>query len=725
MIALREAVRRVLAGSTPAAPASDNRISWEIVQSVTGMNECVVLGHTLPVTGLAAFPVGARVPVAWKNGTPVAVIGHRTRRAQFHPSRRTDTKGIVEELVVGNFDGTLPTVWYRNQDRLEQVVDADGTPVSSLLRGVTPQQIKWGLDGKSFAVACSSGWWATFALDRDDANVLDPIAPGHARLLWMGRQAEFDAPMVTVTYRKRVTKKIVQWIGQRISFISYRAVQSRTGWWVWDSVFNVPYQGWEGEVSGEGAASVGTSKVFNLKALLAGTIRDWYGDPKVSIEELDWYLDNDRRLKFVYRVDWHYFWVGDNQTGTGTVPIPHAPVRLPDGTSGWGTGSETISVGGQGVGCLGAKRRSDLQTVPESHIFIVVPETASVEWASCPQSVTMGTDQHRFGSQLLEHVLHDEPSYPAGLPQPHWPDWDPPNPPGTPRKTDGYYGGANWSNLPLTIYRKDAGLVGDESTRVYSSTGTYQLFDATRLAALVGPYGEENTAEYSSSLSIIGSWTANYIVTFSIRTGGVRQLWHHRMVTAQVFSRRYVATVQGGGVLGTGIDEPLLFLVMEKYPYISGTGYINDLPMTWVGIVTVGGQVVATLRPWQYGLSGSACRLVAGNGHRLIWVLGVGAISPIQRYYSTNLDTGAEVSLNSTEVAALLASRSLMLTPDFVWERQDPQGFYALESLPTLTPDDVLTEYASLLAVEGAPEGSVRVVNDEAILSPLDRYRTT
>ena len=177
MIALREAVRRVLGGSPSAAPASDTRISWETVESVTGLNDCVVLGQTLPVTGLATFPVGARVPVAWRNGTPLAVIGHRTRRAQFHPSRRVGTKGIVEELLVGNFDNTSAGIWYRTHDRLEPITDSTGRPLTAFPQGSMPQVVQWGLDGKSFGVQCSGGVYAVSALSRDDPNTAEVSAP--------------------------------------------------------------------------------------------------------------------------------------------------------------------------------------------------------------------------------------------------------------------------------------------------------------------------------------------------------------------------------------------------------------------------------------------------------------------------------------------------------------------------------------------------------------------
>ena len=127
------------------------------------------------------------------------------------------------------------------------------------------------------------------------------------------------------------------------------------------------------------------------------------------------------------------------------------------------------------------------------------------------------------------------------------------------------------------------------------------------------------------------------------------------------------------------------------------------------------------LRDWQYGISGAS--LLSGNGHRIIWILQEGAIQPTASYRVTTA-LGEERSFTPAEREAFLASHARLYTPDFLWDRAEPQMFLEPAGLPTLTQDDVLTDFAALLAVEGAPEGSVRVVNDEEILSPLERYRT-
>ncbi len=713
MNALREAVRLVLGGSPSAAPASDTRISWETVESVTGLNECVVLGQTLPVTGLATFPVGARVPVAWRNGTPVAVIGHRTRRAQFHPSRRRTAQGIVEELLVGNFDNTAPGIWYRTHDRLEAITDGAGRPLTAFPQASTPQAVQWGLDGKSFGVQCSSGVYAVYALGRDDPNAYDASAPGSATLLWSGTPLTSTIPLCTVTWTNRLTRTIKEWIGK--VEIWGKWVQAQTGWssggiYYWAYVWDRVVQDWETTLSASGTASAGGSKTFPLKDVLAGTIVDYqHNSGRCTGRVVEWYLDADRQMRFIILAKWDYFWLGTSATGQGSVTWP-----VGYGTRGLESYTETFTVGG-GAGVIGAKRQSDQQTIDEQHVFLLNAATNSVEWSTAAPQATVGNETFQFAGRLLEHNLEHVPQQPSngGLPDPHWPD--PPGgiPPAEERES--YYAGANWSNLPQTLKSKNEGQVGDERGQPYSSTGTFQLFDPQRCPALSGPYGQLATGTFHGGLSIIGGLTVTWQVLYETRTGGYQLLWFHRVAGIQALSRRAAVSP---------VDEPLFFLVLERYPFIQGTGYINDLPMTWVGIVDRQGAIVHTLRPWQYGLSGQHCTLIDGNGHRLFWTCGIGAIQPETRYVYTDLDTHVETTLTRERLLQFLASRRRLLTPDFCWERLEPQGFYALEALPALEPDEILAEYGALLGTEGGPEGSVRVINDEEILSPLERYQT-
>ncbi len=713
MIALREAVRRVLGGSPSAAPASDTRISWETVESVTGLNDCVVLGQTLPVTGLATFPVGARVPVAWRNGTPLAVIGHRTRRAQFHPSRRVGTKGIVEELLVGNFDNTSAGIWYRTHDRLEPITDSAGHPLTAFPQGSTPQAVQWGLDGKSFGVQCSGGVYAVYALSRDDPNTADVSAPGSAALHWSGKPLTSTISLCTITWTNRLTRTIKEWIGK--VEIWGKWIQAQTPWhsggiYYWAYVWDRVVEAWETTYSASGTASASGAKTFPLKDVLAGTIVDSQGNSgRCTGQVVDWYVGADRQMRFVVLAKWDYFRLGTNATGQGSVTWP-----VGYGRHGMESYTETFAVGG-GNGVIGAQRQSDQQTIDEQHAFLFNAAANSIEWSTAADHATVGNETYQFSGRLLEHQLEHVPQQPstAGLPDPHWPD--PPDGVTPAAEKEQYYGGANWSNLPQTLKSKDDGQAGDERGQPYSSTGTYQLFDPARCQPLSGPYGQLGSGTYRTGLTILGGLWSIWNVQYEIRTGGFQLFWFHRVAGIQVFSRRSAVSP---------MDEPLFFLVLERYPFIPGTGYINDLPMTWVGIVDRQGAIVHTLRPWQYGLSGQNCTLIDGNGHRLFWICGIGAIQPITRYIYTDFGTQAETVLTQERLLQFLASRRRLLTPDFCWERLEPQDFYALEALPALEPDDVLADYGTLLGTEGGPEGSVRVINDEEILSPLERYQT-
>jgi len=702
----------------PVAKAP-NRIDWKTVQSQKDALHVTVDGVSLPTTGLIQYPSGSRVAVAYKNNRPTVVIGHRNRRAQFHTSRRTSTMGVVEELLVGNFDDTTTTIWYRTQDRLEMVVDAAGAPVTAYLRGYAPQTVKWGLDGKSFAVACASNYWAVFALDRVDPNVLDSDDPGRCWFVSMGQCLQTNPALATVAWRDeaslgykyypiKVQQRHWPWRAIWTTFNSYYAIC-----WAWylDDNWDISHS-WESGGTARATASTSVSETFGLQDALRGK-SGYNGMGRFSGQVVDWFLDADLTVKFLLTAGWDYY-VG------GQVATAYAQASIPFGAGPYGMDPYTFGVYcSSGRRTIGAKKRSDGSTVAETHLFLLDGITGAVLWGTCAASPQIGMRQATTYPFMRGHYLIYSPGVPGGSP-------------GTPScpgdytgsfykevDTESYYPGANWVNWPCGTVTKDDGNIGDDRSYLQTSTDTFQFFESSKLGCLQGPFiSNAGSYEYrrGSSILLPYPWGGVFYVLYVSTTagGGKALLWHHRVVSVSLTTRRKA----------NGTDEPLLFLVMERYPYIAGTGYINDLPQTWVGLITTSGAVVTTLRSWQYGLSGPSTRLVSANGHRLIWVCGIGALQTTLRYYYTNLDAGTEISMNSTEVAALLATRSRMLTPDFFWERQDPQGFYLLSSLPTLEPDSMLIEYASLLAIEGAPEGSVRVVNDEETLSPVERYQS-
>ena len=263
--------------------------------------------------------------------------------------------------------------------------------------------------------------------------------------------------------------------------------------------------------------------------------------------------------------------------------------------------------------------------------------------------------------------------------------------------------------------------MGEQRSILSSSTGTYQLFDPSRLAVVTGPYVSIGSGVSSAGISILGAQT-QWSVQYQLATGWYQRLWHYRIAGVQVFTAR---ADHGAGASPRYVDKPLLFLVLERYPFIPGTNYINDLPETWVGITTTQGTPLQVLRDWQYGLSAEATRLLTGNGHRLIWQLGVGALQPVPAYYLTTLlaTTATETHFTPAQLEAFLASEAALYPPDFLWDSIAPETFDEVTQLPTLEADSQLADLGLLQVAEGAPAGSVRMVNDEAILDPLDRYQ--
>jgi hypothetical protein len=264
--------------------------------------------------------------------------------------------------------------------------------------------------------------------------------------------------------------------------------------------------------------------------------------------------------------------------------------------------------------------------------------------------------------------------------------------------------------------------VGEQRSILNSSTGTYQLFDPARLPAVNGPYISIASGVTPGAISILGGQT-EWSIQYQLATGSYQRLWHYRVAGVQVFNSRV-----NMGEIGSPryVDEPLLFIVLERYPFISGTNYINDLPEIWVGITTTQGTLLQVLRDWQYGLNAGATRLITGNGHRVIWQLGVGALQPVPAYYLTTLAaTVTETHFTPAQLQAFLASQAALYPPDFLWDSVAPETLDEVAQLPTLEVDAQLADLGVLQVAEGAPAGSVRMVNDEQILDPLDRYQAT
>lgn len=709
--AFRAALGRGRAASADAgAPAAaPQRVTWEVVQAVLAQGRYQVRDRILAVAGLRTYRVGDRVPVGWVDGAPRFILGHWWRKAAFAPSYRFLAAGLVEELLVANLDDTTADVWYRNHETLVKV------GIRRDLGGHAPQAVKWGLDGRSFAVQCADGYYAVCALDREDLNILEDDPPGAATVVALTKPLDSSVPLVTVTYTRRVTKAVKEWVAKFFLTMTYLAVQSSWysgGFWYWQQYWGELQQGWETALSASGSAEASASRAFPLREMLAGTLVDFQGQAgKASAEVLDWYLDADRHLRFLLSAEWDYFAVGTAQTGTGTVTWP-IDIWVEGNQYVWGPRAEQISVGG-GLGVIGAKRQSDQQTISERHLVLFDGTAGSVAWSTAPGTVTVGSEQRASGTKIVEHHKITDPGYECGsLPNPKSCT------PKAPSESERYYAGASW-NAQTTLYEQDGG-VRDHRVAQLSSTGTFQLFDPARLAPVVGPFMTETALRSPWTQTFLGSQQAVYRVTGEVESGSYQRTWHYRVQSAQLFAARVVL---GTGDEAVHVDAPRLFVILERYPYLPGTAYIGDLPETWVGIVDASGAVLHTLRDWQAGLNAGATRLLTGNGHRVVWVLGQGALQPSTTYRVTDLDTGAEQVFTAPQLTAWLSAQAQLYPPDFLWDRAE--AFDQPAALPDLTVDAALSDVGGLVPIAARIAGSIRIVNDEATLEPLDRYQAT
>ncbi len=405
MANLANSIRSVFRGLTGAG-AVGTGVSWDTVQSVDGTGRCTVDGHAVPVTGLATAVVGERVPVARKDGRPVSVIAHRCRRAQFHPSRRVDVNGIVEELLVGNFDQLGATVWYRNHTTLAKVTDRTGQSIATLCSGHVPLVVKWGLDGNSFAVQCADGWYATFTLDRAAPDTIDPASPGNATRTYLGQPLLSTTPLATVTVETSLTHSFLQWIGRYEFDILYLAGLGYGDVWIWLSYWANLLTGWKG-AAGTGSAtatSTGT-KAFPLNAVLAGTVTDANGESRCTGSVLDWFLDANGHLQFLLNVAWDYFAITTSGTGTATL---HFPVGY--GTHGMSGQDVAITVS-PALEVLGAKRQSDQATVDEQHVYLFDAQTGSITWGTAAAAALTGHRSYTVEAEILEYHRESDAGY--------------------------------------------------------------------------------------------------------------------------------------------------------------------------------------------------------------------------------------------------------------------------------------------------------------------------
>lgn len=190
-------------GGWPAVAAGRDGLSFEYVEAELGAGRWRVLGFSLPVAGDFTPAVGQRAAVQWVSGRPVAIVEHDFQRGRGRAVRR-GFAGVVEELLLGSLDAGPNDVFFRNYSVFAalRVVDAQGN--SSTLRSViggSPQAVRWGDDGSSFAVRHDGTKVAIFTIvGRSAPN--EPLPPGRAPTARLVRDVDVagsGATLLTLT----------------------------------------------------------------------------------------------------------------------------------------------------------------------------------------------------------------------------------------------------------------------------------------------------------------------------------------------------------------------------------------------------------------------------------------------------------------------------------------------------------------------------------------------
>lgn len=658
---------RTLNGSAPAEGAPP--ITWETVESVQENGYALVQGKPLAATGTKTFEANERVPVAWKGGRPQAILGHRWRRAQFGQTFRVAGTGIVEELLIGNFDNVGDDVWYRNFDRLEKLGVAEKCNGGLL-------EVRWGYDGKSFVVKAGDGWYYIFTMERDETKVEETWEP---KLAWSGQPLIDATQILSIKSSSAHRYKDIYGVAAEAITNTWEDQGQGFGWY--RTGYNASF---ETEVTGGGAATGSAFRPFTLAQLLAGQTDGATGTEQSQV--VDFYLDGDGKLKFLISVSWEHFTIS-SPNGAGTRSIVHWNSGDADNDGYQYTTDEDISSIGASATVGGVKQ--DLTQVPEQHFFIYEAVGKIIEFSTFPATPEIGQEitEPTWGGRI-DHVVTQNLGGPSP-PRAHIVQ---------------YYSGAESGGTgPLT-----KGVNLPPSGTFLIGNATAQLFRSD-LAFVTGPYKETAvTPSGSPTPSTLFSET-EFIWYFQFTTGVEVRLWHYTVQSVQVFQSN---------------EQPLAFLVMARYPFLAGTGYLNDIPQIGIFIINARtGAVVKTIRDWQFGLAGAD--LVGGNAHRIVWTLSSPWIQPTTVYYTTNLLTGKETGFSLDQVADLLQTQVRYLQPDFLWDYAEPNGFFLPDSLPDLTDDDALEDLAQLESATGAAAGSTRAANDRDILESLDRWQAT
>lgn len=121
-------------------------LTVEPVDAVNSDGTYQVRGKTVSATGLAQLEAGQAVTVAWKQGSPAAIVAHQVQRAQF-PQAPAGVFPVVEELFyqVRPNDG-VPDIYFRNAFECVPLNLPKLVPTASFLNSVPV----WGLGQDRF-----------------------------------------------------------------------------------------------------------------------------------------------------------------------------------------------------------------------------------------------------------------------------------------------------------------------------------------------------------------------------------------------------------------------------------------------------------------------------------------------------------------------------------------------------------------------------------------------
>lgn len=665
---LATAIQMSLARESPGEPPPPgDRITWEIVQALTPDGRAVINGISLSPSGTFVPAVGQRVPVLWKDGAPLLILGDRVRRAQFPPVRRVTAQGIIEELSVGRYDGKDADVWYRNYERFERL------DIRRSLAGHEPQQVKWRLDGKGFGVACAQGWWAVFQMERDPTDVEARWEP---KRTWLGQPLGETTTVLSVMATAS---------HQYLDYYGYCEENQVHTWHPeWDTPgYALATSGeYLDELQGGGMASGARERTFSLADLFSGAVLDDLGHAGLTAALGDWFVDSSGHLQLVVLAQWEDFSIeSPNGSGERTRYVPDGEVngQIDNNTE------YMSSTGARYV--IGATKQSDESTLGEQHLLIYDATAGGATFSTFLPGSNIGSVTREVSWQT--NIGYELITYEGG--------------PQAGERTWGYgYGGDSASPLSEDKPTRSVDLAPNGSFPTGNATG--QLFRAD-LALVPGPYtGSSQTGSGSGGVGHVFAGWWNFYWTAATFTGTEARLWFYRVQAAQFFQAN---------------DEARLFVVMERYPFVAGTGYINDIPQIGVFVVDLAGTILRTLRSFQYGLQGAA--LLDGNAHRIVWTLSAPWLNPRATAYVTALDAAIERAFTPAQLQAWSNTQGKLLSPDFLWA-EAPPDFFRPGDLPTLAEDGPLKDFAALFPAEQRVSGSVRAANNQELLSPLDRY---